>query len=209
MSYTTPRTANVDDDFTSAWYNAEVKANIVWLHDTLLSVGSSFPASPAAGQRHWFVSGTVRKLFVSDGSHWYSDAERINVLPYPGDAITTPTTPTALNNAIREPLHVADQMNASMTLQGRIGGLLTQGASTPNVGLRIATIASPGAQLGSYANAAGTEIVGDGWHEGAWADLLAPASVIAGVLGLYAYRTAGGFDTLLINQIYAEVRWKL
>jgi hypothetical protein len=63
-SYTTPRTANVGDIFTAAWYNAEIRDDIKWAHDTLISVGSSFPASPLTGQRHMFVSGKTRRRRV-------------------------------------------------------------------------------------------------------------------------------------------------
>ena len=229
-SYTTPRTANVGDTWTAAWYNGEVRDDIKWAHDTLLSVGSTFPASPATGQRHLFASGTTRLIFAWDGTNWIS--EELGLVPlmlaaqYNAAAVAAQVacvaaaevgfanaTPVTLRPYLANvpALEVADTVkNASMTLQGRLEGYAprTAGSAAGKLSVGVATASAIPGTLGSDANITGSETdLANGSFSGAWADLASGSVALVQFL-LYGRLVSGTTTSWRFESTTLRLRFK-
>jgi hypothetical protein len=232
MSYTTPRTANVGDTWTAAWYNGEVRDNIKWAHDLLISQGASFPASPLTGQRHLFVSGQTRLLFVYDGSHWISDEvarAEIPLVEQPTSgamaAGVAATVPLGISFSIGQPafslrtyqlavptIDTTDTVkNNAMTLQGRLVGSVTRVTGTSGgISVGVGSASAAGGVFGADASVAASEAtITDGLYTGSWADLVSGS--VAGVqLTLWARSLTGSGTpgwTFVSNAV--RLRYKL
>lgn len=214
-SYTTPRTASIADIFTAAWYNAELRDNIEFLHDVLVGAGSSFPGSPVAGQSFTLVVGNTRKRFTSDGTHWYSDETAV---PFPSDQFVFGATNTALTVVTQQPVvDIHDAVHTTgCTLQGRLVAAVHRasggGSASGTFGLSTAT-ATSGAAFGSAAFVSGTEVTVTGAGgvviaaNGPWGDL---TSGSIDVVSLGAYGRAGdGTTEYTLDTATAYLRFKL
>lgn len=220
-AYTTPRTANVGDIFTAAWYNAEIRDDIKSLREFAISSGSSFPASPVSGQRHLFVSGNTRMMFTYDGTNWISD-ELAPVLLV--SELATPNVTTSHANVSDSGnsvyVDVKDALAAGCTLQARLvaelsdnylGGAATNAHVGINVraGVTAGTIrsgASPTSRSEVSATVVATSVV-NGIVMGPWGDVLSGSSHVA-QLGVYAYRDTGSATLTFYNGAIACLRYK-
>lgn len=204
-SYTTPRTANIGDIFTAAWYNAELRDDIKWAHDTLISADSSFPASPLTGQRHLFVSGNTRLMFVYDGSHWLSDTLSDNGFNAGAfvDQETVTTSPAAWGVAFGSnfwPIYnVKDALAAGCTAQARVDVMTLDNdvGLTLRSGLYAKLIAAADTSIGAASHFSGGDpAFANTFQEGAWTDIATGAYVAVQPI-IYRWRTTGSADGFL------------